>query len=1775
MTPCFNRTKKPLTYRIFSAFIALTFGLNCILPSSLAYAQGTSVGVMNLPVPGTAVPLTQGFTPARIIAMTIHQDNPLMFDFMVDPGDSGLTKDALNDESLKLVKYFLASLTVPADKLWVNLSPYEKDRIILPEFAATEMGAELLAQDYLLKQLTASLMNPEDQLGKRFWDRVYTKAQKIFGTTNIPFNTFNKIWIIPDRAVVHTNGLSVFVIESRFKVMMEEDYLSLQHHSAQHPDASSEDVVSGLSSSIIKEVLLPEITKEVNEGKTFAQLRQIYNSLILATWYKQNLKDSLLGQIYADKVKINGLTVEDKDTSQKIYEQYLAALQKGVHNFIKEDYDPPTQQIIPRKYFSGGVNMAGVSPRASSPVALGEFNKNISNATTLTIGLDSPNDPSISYGNTAFNPPPPQGQASSPIEPAQDEKSTPIQSAQDEKSTYFFGVDKDGRNHTEGDASMVELLGGKGAGLAEMSRMTYQFKGETKVMPVPAGFTITTAESPRYYANDRELRPELIDEIMERIAQLERVTGKSMDAGKSMGGDEKPLLLVSVRSGARISMPGMMDTILNIGLTDVTVEVFARQRNNSRAAYDLYRRLIQMFGETVFHIEKKKFDSILNAKKEERRVKHDTDLKTEDLREVVHSFKLLFSKETGRDFPQTWQEQVELAVGKGVFESDQSKKAMTYRKLHGISYKDTPTSATVVEMVYGNLGETSGTGVAFTRDPNTGEEIFYGEVLFNAQGEDVVAGIRTPLPINKKGKEMFLKNHPELIGQDIKTLEEKMPDVYAELVVIYKVLERHFKDMQDLEFTIEDGKLYMLQRRNGKRAAVAALNIAMDLFEEGLIDEQEAVMRLNSDQINQLLHPSLDPSSKEQAIKEERLLNVRGLPASPGAAVGAVVFDSEEAERLGKQGQKVILVREETSPEDIGGMAAAQGIITRVGGLTSHAAVVGRGMGKPIIVAAQAIAIYEDHFMINNIRVNKGDVISFDGTTGEVFLGEIETRSSIVLRGFKGETLESEEETLSQRFKQFIKWVDKYRGHVRTNAETENDIKWALRFGADGIGLARTEHMFFEKENDRLYKLQKMILSNNLDSINDLAEFQQKDFEKFLELLEGRPATVRLIDPPVHEFVSNLDQATIERLAKDLGTTKDAIIDMINEKRDPNPMSGMRGSRLGMAHPKLIDMQVGALFDAYLAKKGQIEVAPLEIMTVFMNNLEEFIFFEERIERLAKARGLTRGEDYFIGTMIETPSAALDAERIATHADFFSFGSNDLTQFTFFFSRDDTAGVVTQYRDKEILNMNPFESIDPSVAELMNIAVAKVDKKGFKSGCCGEHGGDFYSVDNVLVPAGIYPSASPFRIILAKLASAQRNIKLQRQDNPKTAYDLQEIKTVPLTTIKPSVVYSINDIYFHNTVAHNYRKSRARLLVWPYSTEEIKKKSANDLAESVKKNTQTNIFSGGTSEPFIELSSFSLHHLFDHITDAEIADMMTKNEITDDNPLASNHRKNIERLSHEQNPDFGNRGPRLAHTGYDAILRAELKGIFRGMKQSSFKRKPRIIVPLVIDAQEFLLIRDLIDEVAKEEEITHDQYSIGASIATARASLLAGKIAEEADFIIFNTMILTESMLGMTREGAGPILEKLAELKIYPESPFEVMPPTVKKMVEIGMKRAQKTRPKIPIYFDGENARIGSASSPVGGIDLNPGNMDLKTNDREGNRIQLPMPKIPLESIKIDGLVPIIIHVAPVTNLPLLLGISSQTESNDTTLQYQPQPSPIDTPRRFRAEQVEEIGLLN
>ena len=903
--------------------------------------------------------------------------------------------------------------------------------------------------------------------------------------------------------------------------------------------------------------------------------------------------------------------------------------------------------------------------------------------------------------------------------------------------TYNFGG-----GSADGDATMRELLGGKGANLAEMSRIG---------LPVPAGFTIPTTVC-SYFSENAGRYPEgLEDQVAASLKKVERIMGKQF------GGSENPLTL-SVRSGARVSMPGMMDTVLNIGLNDVTVKAMAA-KGNERFAYDCYRRLVQMYGDVVLGLKPEDdtspnpFETLISERKKKKGVKQDTELDVEDLKALVADFKDLIKRKKGVEFPEDPRAQLWGAID-AVFKSWGNARAIEYRKINNIP-DDWGTAVNVQAMVFGNLDWDSATGVAFTRNPATGENVFYGEYLLNAQGEDVVAGIRTPQPINNAQREE---------DSDLKSLEEDMPDAYKQLVEVRNKLDLHFKDMQDLEFTVERGKLYILQTRAGKRTGLAALRIACDMFEEGIIDKDTALIRIDPAQLDHILRPLFDDDALKKAKDENRVV-ARGLNAGPGAATGKVVFSSERVKHYVRdKNVPVILVREETSPEDVGGMSLSEGILTARGGMTSHAALVARQLGKVCIVGCEALEIdYEKRQMtVGEHVIKEGDDISLLGTNGKVILGKVATKKSEVERVLIDKTLSPEESSTYRLYETVMTWSDERRRMgVRANADQPDQGELAIAFGAEGIGLCRTEHMFFG--GDRINKVRQMIVAETSEeraaALEKIEPLQKEDFKGLLKVMAGRPVTIRLLDPPLHEFLPKTEEEA-RAVAEEIGIATETILQKSADLAEFNPMLGHRGCRLGITHPEIYDMQVRAIIEAAceLKQEGN-EVVP-EIMVPLVSIFKELSFITERIKRVAESvmKRMDVRTEYLIGTMIEIPRACVTANEVAEAAEFFSFGTNDLTQMTYGFSRDDAGPVIRRYLDVGILKRDPFQSLDQrGVGDLMRIAVerGRETRPEIKLGICGEHGGDPRSIEFCESLGLDYISCSPYRIPVARVAAAR------------------------------------------------------------------------------------------------------------------------------------------------------------------------------------------------------------------------------------------------------------------------------------------------------------------------------------------------------------------------------------------------------------------------------------
>jgi len=911
------------------------------------------------------------------------------------------------------------------------------------------------------------------------------------------------------------------------------------------------------------------------------------------------------------------------------------------------------------------------------------------------------------------------------------------------KYVYFFGGKK-----AEGSAGLKNLLGGKGSGLADMVNLG---------IPVPPGFTITTEVCTLFYENGMKYPAGLKEEVIESVKKVEAIMGAKF-------GDPANPLLFSVRSGARVSMPGMMDTVLNLGLNEKTVDGLAKLTKNERFAYDCYRRFVQMYGDVVLGLkpvskeEQDPFEVIIEAKKKERKIKYDTELTVDDLKDLIKRFKAAIKKSLGATFPEDPYEQLWGSIG-AVFQSWNNDRAIAYRELNNIP-GDWGTAVNVQCMVFGNMGEDCGTGVAFTRNPATGENAFYGEYLLNAQGEDVVAGIRTPLPINKRQK----------TDKSVRSLEEVWPDIYDEIIRIRGTLEKNYRDMQDVEFTIQNKKLWMLQTRNGKRTAFAAFKIAVDMVKEGLISKEDALMRIEPEQLNQLLRPIFDPKEKDKSIKAGNLV-AKGLNAGPGAATGKVVYNAEDAESWAGRGEKVILVRIETSPEDIRGMNAAQGILTSRGGMTSHAALVARQMGKVCVAGCGDLDIdyKKKTIKVKGKTIKEGGYISIDGTTGEVFAGEMKTIPSEILRVLIDKTLKPEKSQIYKDFALLMKWADEFRRlGIRTNADQPDQAAVAVGFGAEGIGLCRTEHMFFE--GNRIDAVREMIVADDLagrvKALKKLLPMQKKDFTGIFKVMRGLPVTIRTLDPPLHEFLPHTEKE-MKDLAKKMGIPYEKVLAKVQSLHEANPMLGHRGCRLGIVYPEITEMQARAIFEAACAvKKKGIDVKP-EVMIPLVGTIAELALQKRVVEKAAKEvlAKYKASIDYKIGTMIEIPRAAITADEIAQEAEFFSFGTNDLTQTALGMSRDDAGKFLRYYVEHEIYSYDPFQRIDEGgVGKLMQIGVelGRKTRKNLKIGICGEHGGEPNSVEFCHKIGLDYVSCSPYRVTVAKLAAARAAVKDRR-----------------------------------------------------------------------------------------------------------------------------------------------------------------------------------------------------------------------------------------------------------------------------------------------------------------------------------------------------------------------------------------------------------------------------
>ena len=1553
------KLKQTRTFKAISLSVVFSLLFNMPFPHS-SFAQN-----LQLPPANQFINLSPAYSFPILKGLKFDPANPLKMEFIIDTADK---KDISQEEAAMLIKYFLAGLTIAEGDIWVNLSPYEQNRIIPETLSQTDLGKDLLSQDYLLKQLMASLTYPESDSGKDFWSKTYAEVLKIAQTTNLPVNTFNKVWIVPEEAEVYENANTGFITRATLKVMLEEDYLALKNRledikkEKKAMDNVLIEKINQASSGVMKETVLPKITQEINSGKNFAQLRQIYHSLILGMWFKKKFKDSLY-QYYIDQGKIKGIDLEDKTVKEKIYQQYVQAFKSGLYNYIRADYDPPSRKNIKRRYYSGGFSLQtengsfplkvktelppGGSPETSfsgspkivtaevipnrdsgaqsgSPlignslydeggllnkeegrkirkwlleavkksfglrnieeysyydkgekksrkvIKIGEglsaiipeellvlFKKKgittvqnrvpegtppaLVNVGWAVVGtssktgddiffvgtynmleddiLDGRNPEAVKNGKKAISEnieemikeglqaeaqkvleliigkiekqikdleeliKSKEGDFSIATDTPKHIKSLgmikgdfekmllpltppsvspgPAASIPVGKLVYFFSEkESEGVSLIEEKARKI-LLGGKGLGMQKMSAMG---------ISVPPGFTIISTAGNQFLKQGSY--PEgLKEEIESNLARLEALRGKKL-------GDPDDPLLVSVRSGAQSSMPGMMDTVLNLGLTPSSVTGLARETNNPRFAYDAYRRFIEGFGKIVLGIEKadEKFLEIFNHIKQDEGIEvnpaTDSEVSAQALKnKVIPRYMELVRKETSQEFPSDPKIQLDLAI-KAVFNSWNSQRAKDYREVHNIP-ADWGTACSIVAMVFGNTGVTSGTGVYFTRDNTTGESRPYGDFLINAQGDDVVSGKYPTLKINE--------------------LENKFPEIYRQLLEIGKKLENEEKEMQDIEFTIQDGKLYILQKRTGKRTGQAAIKIAVDMAKEGLITKEDAILRVSSLDLAQLLYPRLDPQAKVETI-------AKGAAGSLGVASGKIVFDTESVLAYKKRGEKVILVRIETSPEDFKGMVKADGILTARGGETSHAAIVCKSERKIGVFGAGDLVIDYAAKMIKigNRELKEGDIITVDANARKVYLGEV----PLIPGG------------LTEEAKELLSWADGIRRlGVRANADTPEQAEKAKEFGAKGIGLLRIEHWI--QVNEELQELfQLWILADDpeikKEALSKIEPLLKKDMKEVLKIMQGYPVIVRTIDPPLHEFLpkdKDKIQALADKLkrgikpsqsAKDIGLISkmrswmlkiglltDPYVEQIEKKieslKEFNPMLGHRGARLGITDPDITAMQARAIIGAgcELVKEG-IKAIP-EIMIPVVAVDKELKHQEEIVRQTAdevmKSYGVSREElPWKFGTMIELPSAALSAGELAKIADFFSFGTNDLTQTTLGLSRDDTGNLLDWYVSQGVLSVNPFVTLHPKVSQLMAKTVweAKAVKGDLEIGICGEHGRDPESIE-ISDKIGLdYVSPSGDGILIARLVAAQSELKLRAERSKITAVTFKE-----------------------------------------------------------------------------------------------------------------------------------------------------------------------------------------------------------------------------------------------------------------------------------------------------------------------------------------------------------------------------------------------------------------
>lgn len=1948
-----SRKNKPV-YRFISLCVAASFILTSIVPPQFAQAQQIPT-ILNLPAPGMMLSPSISFQPAQIKGITIHPENPLQFDFLIDTGDQKFQGAQTEEESKKLIKYFLASLTVPEDEMWVNLSPYEKDRIIPESFGATRMGRDLLAQDYILKQLSASLMYPENELGKKFWQRVYKQAYEKFGTTEIPMNTFNKIWIVPQKATVFVSGNTAYVVESHLKVMLEEDYIALARHSeasvseaeesktdsSLRPLASAQNdkmrtvqddkAAHKLASAIIKEILIPEIEKEVNEGENFAMLRQIFSSAILAAWFKKNLRESLLGQVYVDQNKTKGVEIEDKSDNQKIYNQYVEAFKTGVYNYIKEDYDPATQEVIPRKYFSGGSAMTvgdvfkevssvgALSPQAQEALRRSQNPNDILQATTnlaeLSGGVDEEDidgalelgfsgDSQASWiktrkvtkdnlytedsfvdlqlaieraqrflqllnvsdgedtltGNTVlyylegilngtlphvhgkapelnflqvsdedrwlaatkgheitghasdrgivlieassfmhelsaflgFSHPESEAlgilraffldQTRYTIDEMLDKSeyddlfATDLQEqgfvgdkkwnknfrqtivdalkrtsamgknrnpqlltnlkssgwrdfASAEANTdgivqkpftgeaqlpiYYFGQYTEGIDSVvpRGNEKMKPVLGGKGANLAGMANdLAVQFdewlageglSAEERAdaaknfkLRVPPGFTITTEQTKLWNDRGQVMSAELKQTMMASIHYLEDTMGRKLGAEEGMP------LLVAVRSGAKESMPGMMDTILNLGLNDKSVLALA-DATSERFAWDSYRRFLEMYGRTVLDIEedeKKKngFKHILEKMIEDRSVASEYDLTTEDYKSLIPLYKSEIARQGKGEVPQGPYEQYFNAV-ETVMRSSYNERAMVYRKRVGLKLEDTLSAVNVMAMVFGNKNAQSGTGVAFTRNLKSGENVFNLEYNFNAQGEDVVSGRKAGLPFDN--------------------FQQTSPAIARNLYLIGQFLEQHFRNVQDIEFTFEHNDttgetlLYILQTRNAKRTSQSEVRTAVEMANEGLITKEEAVARITPEKLVELLASRFDPEQKASANASGRLVSQNGLDASPGAGVGRIVFDADTAKEWAMRGEAVILVRDETSPEDLGGMVVSQAILTSKGGRTSHAAVVARLLGIPAVVGDGNMVInFQEKEVIftkadgSKVTFKEGDEISVDGTGekghGQIFAGRIESIPSLVMTGLnidsrnrvesvirqlrvwmlngnvsaalraeyqknikdyeaflketESDSLSEEEQAFYDQYKQLMVWANEVRADkgglgVGANAERPLDILAAVMMGAQNFGLIRTEHMF--AGDGRELKFQKMIMSDSEQArraaLDELLPLQQADFEQEFLFADGRPVTIRLIDPPLHEFLPH-EEKKIQELASALKLDVEVVREKIESLKEENPMFGTRGVRLSILFPEIIEMQVNAILNAVKSVRNSgINVKP-EIMVPLIGNVAELKFVKERIEAVAAQQGVAR-DSFKIGTMIEIVAGTLNIAEIAAEVEFISFGSNDLTQGTLKVSRDDGKEWLQKLVDTGILEHDPFVTLSPEVAAFIKrtVEVARSVNPDIKIGICGEQGVDVTSIRETLAPFGLtYVSGSPRRLPLAVVAAAQEAIKGHEPLAGKASENISDIYTtsqIALPVDAQSILISTEDLVF---------KQQILTLIQAVLLSVEKEKSESDAAvkEGLRRAREASLSS------LVSLLEENLISTLPEASDSKVLSISFPDVALED--LFSESQDVDAKNFHELNPAIGSRGSRAffldsASTVYIALAQAIAKAAkARGYEGVNF------VLPFIVSPKEVRVIRSGFTFQDKELVPSLDKalasldtglnFNFTAVIETPAAVVNAAAIAQETGSVLIDVRRLTEAVWAAFKiDAEKSFVKRYVQEGLWVGNIFDKAPTDVERLV--------------------------------------------------------------------------------------------------------------------------------